>query len=80
MGVLKHIHTILVCGGREYSDYGRILDFLKQFRDITVISGACRGADTLAVRAAKKLGFNFREYPANWARFGRAAGPSGIRP
>jgi hypothetical protein len=51
------------------------LEYLRQFEDITVISGGAKGADSLAVRAAKHLGFVFREYYADWYRFGKAAGP-----
>jgi hypothetical protein len=47
---------------------------MRSFADITVISGGCRGADTLAVLAAKELGFDFRVYPANWSKYGKSAG------
>jgi YspA, cpYpsA-related SLOG family len=67
---------ILVCGCRHYSDYTRIYGIIKAFgSDITIISGACRGADKLAVEVAQKLGLNFREYPANWSLYGKKAGP-----
>ena len=65
---------ILVCGDRYYGDYQRIYNFLRTFDDAVIISGACRGADTLAIRAAKELGFTYREYPANWALYGKRAG------
>lgn len=41
----------------------------------TIISGACRGADRLAVMWAKSVGVPVEEYPANWGRYGKAAGP-----
>ena len=65
---------ILVCGSRYHCDYQRIYNFLSAFDDAVIISGACRGADTLAIRAAKELGFTYREYPANWAKYGKRAG------
>ncbi len=66
---------ILVCGSRYYSDYQTIYRVIKFFgSDITIISGACRGADTLAVKVAQKLGLTFREYPANWSLYGKKAG------
>jgi YspA, cpYpsA-related SLOG family len=66
---------ILVCGSRHYSDYFNIYNVIKAFgADLTIISGACRGADKLAVEVAKKLGLNFREYPANWSLYGKKAG------
>jgi predicted Rossmann fold nucleotide-binding protein DprA/Smf involved in DNA uptake len=51
---------ILISRSRYYGDYQRIYRVIKSFgADITIISGACRGADTLAVRAIynKKVSF-----------------------
>jgi hypothetical protein len=67
---------ILVCGCRHYSNYSSIYSVLESFgADVTIISGACRGADKLAVEVAQKLGLSFREYPANWSLYGKKAGP-----
>lgn len=41
---------------------------------VTIIHGTARGADRIAGEEAKKLGFEVREYPAEW-QMGRAAGP-----
>lgn len=67
--------VVLVCGSRFYSDYAKIYDYLKRLNASLVLAGGCRGADALAVRAAKALGVSFREFPADWDRFGKAAGP-----
>ncbi len=67
--------VVLVCGSRFYSDYAKIYDYLKRLNASQVLAGGCRGADTLAVRAARSLGVPFREFPADWQRFGKAAGP-----
>lgn len=40
-----------------------------------IVSGGATGADTLAKWYAGKYGIPFEEFPANWDRFGRAAGP-----
>jgi hypothetical protein len=40
-----------------------------------VIEGEARGADTIAREEAEKLGLTVERYPADWARYGRAAGP-----
>lgn len=66
---------VLVCGSRHYSDYQRVLQHLQRLDVSLVISGGCRGADTLAIIAAKACGYPFIEYPADWKRFGRSAGP-----
>ncbi|MCL6592088.1 MAG: DUF2493 domain-containing protein [Firmicutes bacterium] len=67
--------VVLVCGSRDYTDYGKVYDCLKSIDVSQVLAGGCRGADTLAVAAAKACGYPFREFPADWRKFGKAAGP-----
>jgi len=67
---------ILVCGSRNWRDYERIKAALFVF-DISkpiVIDGAAAGADSLAHRAAKELGYPTERYPADWATHGKMAG------
>lgn len=67
---------VLVCGDRHWSDRGAILDRLRRLpSDTVVIHGAAQGADTIAGEVAVSLGFTVEPYPADWARYGRAAGP-----
>ena len=40
-----------------------------------VFHGAARGADALVDRAARRLGLPVQAVPAQWARYGRSAGP-----
>jgi len=51
------------------------LEYVRSLTDAVIIAGGARGADTLAVRAARDCGLEFREYPAQWQRYGRSAGP-----
>lgn len=44
-------------------------------KDITIISGKALGADLLGERFASKFGFNLLEFPADWDKHGRSAGP-----
>jgi len=77
--------NILVTGDRSWADYGmiysRLADYQRAQPDeyptgyIKVIHGAARGADRLAGYAAKSLAMSLVEYPAEWVRLGRAAGP-----
>jgi hypothetical protein len=46
-----------------------------QHDSIIVIHGAARGADTLAGQAAKELGLDVLEFPADWATYHKSAGP-----
>jgi len=67
---------ILICGDRNWTNptpIYRILNNLDK-KDI-IIHGACRGADLLAGLIAKELGFIVEEYPAQWGKYGKAAGP-----
>lgn len=43
--------------------------------DVTIIHGACRGADTLAGEVAIEEGMRILLYPAQWTKYGPAAGP-----
>ena len=65
---------VLVCGSRDFFDYRKMYEVLSGFSSARIIAGACRGADMLAVRIAKELGFSYCEYPANWQKYGRLAG------
>ena len=67
--------VVLVCGSRDYTDYSKVYECLKSLEVSQVIAGGCRGADALAVTAAKACGYPFREFPADWQKFGKAAGP-----
>ena len=66
---------VLVSGSRYYRDYHKILVVVKSLDIDLLIAGGCRGADTLAVRAAHQCGIRFVEYSADWQRFGKSAGP-----
>lgn len=70
---------ILVCGGRDYEDYDRLEDELnlmwRAYGNFTIISGMARGADSLAVKYAEKYDCPVEKYPADWVKYGSAAGP-----
>jgi hypothetical protein len=67
---------ILVTGDRNWDDYDLIAEALSTLPAGTIIvHGDCRGADIICAEIAKSLGFIVRPYPADWERYGRAAGP-----
>ena len=43
--------------------------------EITIVEGGARGTDALAKRYALERGFILKEFPADWDKNGRAAGP-----
>ena len=69
---------ILVCGSRTWTDYEAILEelaFSAEWGD-TIMSGVAPGADAMAIQAAKEIGgMKYVEFPADWKKHGRAAGP-----
>lgn len=66
---------VIVCGGRSYTDYSRVVEVLAELpEDAIVVHGDARGADRLAGMAAAALGLRVEAHPAEWDRYGRAAG------
>lgn len=47
----------------------------QHWRPDFVISGACKGADTLGEHWADTMGIAVKRYPAEWSKLGSAAGP-----
>ncbi len=70
---------ILVCGGREYCDWRNVDRTLKFFTsnldNPVIIQGGAKGADFLAKAWAIYNEIDWQEYPANWTKHGKAAGP-----
>lgn len=70
---------VLVCGSRYLTEeHGvAILERLERLpgEDHHLIWGGADGADTLARHAAGVLGWTSTEFPADWKRHGRTAGP-----
>jgi hypothetical protein len=69
---------ILICGDRDWHDQyliaRRIHELCVKF-DLTVVHGDCRGADRIAGSRAEAFGCKVKAYPAEWDKYGRAAGP-----
>lgn len=70
---------ILVFGGRDYTDKEYVYSILNRCYDhnnkIEIISGMARGADKFAWQWAKDHGITCHEFPADWDRHKKAAGP-----
>ena len=68
---------VLVCGGRDYDDWGVLYDTLYDLLEdgpIVIIQGGAKGADFLAKVWAKHMIQESHEYPANWKTYGKRAG------
>lgn len=70
--------TVLVCGSRIWSDPRPIKRALTEASSegfTCLVHGDCRGADRLAGALATRMGFHVCKEPANWGKYGKAAGP-----
>jgi hypothetical protein len=71
---------LLVTGDREWSDRKTMMKVIysifKQYGGtFTVIHGNARGADKMAGEIARELGLDVLVFPAEWDKYGKAAGP-----
>ena len=68
----------LVVGSRTFSDYSLLSDKLDKLlsnqKEVVIVSGGARGADALAKHYAKEHNLDYREFPADWNRYGKSAG------
>ncbi len=82
------VKTLLICGSRDWQDWDRfrnILDhffherhtkFATQKERWKIVHGACiSGADKMAQKYAELNKLQVESYPANWLKYGVAAGP-----
>ena len=66
---------ILICGDRNYKDWIKVQDYLNTIpRTAIIIHGGARGADSLAGNLATSLKMKVIKFPANWDKYGKAAG------
>ncbi len=72
---------LIVAGGRDYTNYehlSRVLFAMADVefaeKDVSIVSGMARGADSLAVRFAKDNYVELHEFPADWHQYGKRAG------
>lgn len=69
---------VIIAGGRFFDDYDLLKEkvgkILKNAKNITIISGAAKGADTLGENYGYEMGYEVISMPANWDKYGKAAG------
>lgn len=70
---------VLICGGRNYNNDKIVYDILDALHEKDAISelieGGAKGADWLAGKWARHRKVQCRTFPANWNKYGPAAGP-----
>jgi hypothetical protein len=55
--------------------YTPVEEVLNQLEITRIIEGGAKGVDRNAKAYAMQKGIPFEEYPANWDKYGKAAGP-----
>jgi hypothetical protein len=68
---------VLICGDRYWDDFETMLNRMRKLPSNTIIvNGDAKGADQMSTCIAYQLGkMKVKRYPANWKKWGRAAGP-----
>lgn len=72
---------VIIAGGRDFTDYHKLktyMNCLLQLLDksqVEIISGGAKGADSLGERYAREFGYKLKRFPADWNKYGKAAGP-----
>ena len=77
--MIEDYFYVIVAGSRTFEDYDLLCDKLNLIlrnygNNVLIVSGGARGADTLAIRYAKEKGLSYKEFPADWKRYGKSAG------
>lgn len=80
--MIKEEYKVIIAGGRDFVDLrlltrvcNEILMPISGKKSITVISGHAPGADRTGERYAQEKGFKIKRMPADWKKYGKAAGP-----
>ena len=70
---------VIIAGGRNFTDYQKLKEtcdtILWDQTNIEIVSGNCRGADLLGEQYAKERGYKIAQFPADWNKYGKSAGP-----
>jgi len=72
-------NRIVICGTRDFNDaqllYSTIDALIKNAESSEIVTGGCRGADKIGECYAQNNNIPLKVFPADWGKYGRAAGP-----
>lgn len=75
---------VVVAGPRDYNNKGFVFGYLDELlsmikvktnKDVQIIEGGAKGVDFLAKQYAKAHNLSTIQVTADWARYGKSAGP-----
>ena len=75
----KGYFRVIIAGSRNFVNYEMLRDTMDKLlanieEDIVVVCGMARGADLLGKMYADEKGYIVDKFPADWVRYGKAAG------
>lgn len=71
---------LIVAGGRDFSDTELFLKTMQQVEQelaeysVSLVSGMAKGADLMGYQFAREYGITCHTFPADWDKYGKAAG------
>jgi YspA, cpYpsA-related SLOG family len=66
---------VAIVGSREYPNLSKVRAYIQNLPiDTIIVSGGARGVDKCAEKVAQGIGLRTEIYPADWHKFGKAAG------
>lgn len=73
------MYKVIIAGTRDFSDYALLCSYADEVlagkEDVEIVSGGAKGADALGEQYARERGYALKVFPAEWKKYGRAAGP-----
>ena len=73
------MYKVIIAGTRDFSDYALLCSYADEVlagrKGVEIVSGGARGADALGEQYARERGFALKVFPAEWKKWGAAAGP-----
>lgn len=80
---MSKLTKIVICGSRYLEDYNFLKESVEDvfnkenidYNNLQIVTGHANGADYLGERFAAEKGISFKIFPADWLKYGKAAGP-----
>jgi hypothetical protein len=68
---------VIIAGGRDFKNAELFVDCLEKtkFEIQEVVSGGADGADKYGEWFADEIGLKLKQFPADWDKYGKSAGP-----
>lgn len=72
-------NVLIVAGPRNYYDRAVIsdalVDVICDIQPVKILTGDAKGVDQIVAELCFQTGIEYEQFPANWDKYGRSAGP-----